>query len=108
MLLRVIQYCSTFELYLEERETLRVSLLLNKYPADFIGKQFNRLPQKYNINTTIDMYNYKKIRVKIIDTPDKDKSAIDYGHTMFIHFTYCSSMKTFPRIFHALWYKHSE
>ncbi|CAF1166966.1 unnamed protein product [Rotaria sordida] len=34
------------------------------------------------------------------------QERLDYGRTMFIHFTYCSSMKTFPRKFHALWDKY--
>jgi hypothetical protein len=36
MLLRAIRYCSAFELYIKERETLRMTLLSNKYPDEFI------------------------------------------------------------------------
>jgi len=43
MLHRTIKYCSTFETFLNEREKLRMALLLNKYPGGFIDKQFNRL-----------------------------------------------------------------
>ncbi|CAF4386938.1 unnamed protein product, partial [Rotaria sordida] len=32
MLLRAIRYCSSFQVYLDEREKLRMALLLNKYP----------------------------------------------------------------------------
>lgn len=106
MLLRAIRYCSSFELYLKERETLRVSLLLNKYPANFITKQFNRLLHKYNINEMINISNYKTSRIKIIKTPGKEKIESNYSEIMFIHFTYCSSMNTFPSKFHALWQKY--
>ena len=38
MLFRGIKYCSTFGTYVEEREKLRMSLLLNKYSGEFIDK----------------------------------------------------------------------
>ncbi|CAF3625614.1 unnamed protein product [Rotaria sp. Silwood1] len=78
MLIRTIIYCSTFEEYLYERKKLRMALLLNKYPGEFIEKQFNK----------------------------EEKIPIDYGKTMFIHFTYCLNMKTFPEKFHDLWDKY--
>ncbi len=40
MLLRAIRYCSTFEAYVNERVSLRMALLLNKYPGTFIDFQF--------------------------------------------------------------------
>ena len=72
----------------------------------FIEKQFDRLLEKFNISDTITERNYKTIRTKIIDTPKKGKLEINYGKTMFVHFTYCSSMKTFPTKFHILWQKY--
>ena len=47
MLLRAIRYCSTFESYLKERESLRMALLLNKYPKYLIHDQFNWVLQKF-------------------------------------------------------------
>jgi hypothetical protein len=31
---------------------------------------------------------------------------IDYGHTMFVHFTYCANMRSFPVRFYSLWQKY--
>jgi hypothetical protein len=66
MLIRAIKYCSTFEAYLYEREQLRMALLLNKYPGEFLEKQFNRVFQKYDINQPISNKNYSTLREKII------------------------------------------
>jgi len=31
---------------------------------------------------------------------------IDYDKNIFVHLTYCSSMRKFPRLFHNLWRKY--
>ena len=36
----------------------------------------------------------------------KEKIVADYDKTMFVHFTYCSSMKNFPKQFHKMWNKY--
>ncbi|CAF4248239.1 unnamed protein product [Rotaria sordida] len=104
MLLRVIRYCSTFQTYLDEREKLRMTLLLNKYPNKLIEEQFNNVLLKCNIDQPLINSNYDKYRQKVIDSPMKQKATIDYEAVMFIHFTYCSTMKTFPAKFHLLWH----
>ncbi|CAF3924473.1 unnamed protein product [Rotaria sordida] len=106
MLLRALRYCSTFQEYLNEREKLRMALLLNKYPNKFIDKQFEHVLLKCNIDQLLNVNNYELIRQKIIDSPIKEKMPVDYGNVMFVHFTYCLSMKTFPKKFHALWHKY--
>ncbi|CAF1350021.1 unnamed protein product [Rotaria sordida] len=106
MLLRVIRYCSTFQTYLDEREKLRMTLLLNKYPNKLIEEQFNNVLLKCNIDQPLINSNYDKYRQKVIDSPMKQKATIDYEAVMFIHFTYCSTMKTFPAKFHLLWHKY--
>ncbi|CAF2065566.1 unnamed protein product [Rotaria magnacalcarata] len=106
MLLRCIRYCSTFQAYLDEREKLRMALLLNKYPNKFIDEQFNHVWLKLNIDQPLTFNNYKHYRQQVIDSPVKEKVPVDYGKTMFVHFTYCSSMKTFPGKFHTLWNKY--
>ncbi|CAF4507439.1 unnamed protein product [Rotaria sp. Silwood2] len=108
MLLRVIQYCSTFQIYLDEREKLRIALLLNKYPNKLIEEQFNNVLLRYNIDQPLTNFNYDKYRQKVIDSPIKEKVMIDYEAVMFIHFTYSSTMKTFPVKFHQLWNKYFE
>jgi len=106
MLLRAIKYCSTFEAYLNEREKLRMALLLNKYPGEFIDNQFNRVLRKHDINQILTLNNYKALREKVIFSQRQKKITIDYGRTMFIHFTYCLNMKIFPMKFNDLWHKY--
>jgi hypothetical protein len=106
MLLRGIRYCSTFRSYIHERESLRMALLLNKYPSQFIDQQFSRVLQKFNINQPLDFNNYEAFRHKVINAPIQEKQLIDYGKTIFVHFTYCSNMRTFPIKFHTLWNKY--
>jgi len=106
MLLRAVRYCSTFETYQRERDHLKMALLMNRYPSQFIDQQFNRVFYKYKIEQSVNIINYKYIRQQIIDSRIKAKEPIDYGQTMFIHFTYCSNIKNFPQKFHNLWLKY--
>ncbi|CAF4122854.1 unnamed protein product, partial [Rotaria magnacalcarata] len=106
MLLRAIRYCSTFQSYLNEREKLRMALLLNKYPNKIIDEQFNNVLQKFKIIQPLTSNNYNKIRQHIIDTHFEQKLPLEYGKHMFIHFTYCKNMKMFPTKFHTLWSKY--
>ena len=80
--------------------------LLNKYPNKLIDQQFNKVLSKFNINESLSTYNYDKIRIKVINAPIKGKVPVDYDKTMFVHFTYCSSMRSFPKQFHKLWSKY--
>ncbi|CAM4918386.1 unnamed protein product [Rotaria socialis] len=57
MLLRAIRYYSTFKAVLNEREDLRMALLLNKYLCVFMDKHFNRVLQKFNINQPLTSNN---------------------------------------------------
>ncbi|CAF4664305.1 unnamed protein product, partial [Rotaria sp. Silwood2] len=106
LLLRALRYCSTFQEYLNERERLRVALLLNKYPNKFIDEQFIYILEKLKIEHFLTFNNYSQHRQKIIDSPTKEKVPIDYGKTVFVHFTYCSNMRAFPAKFHDLWNKY--
>jgi len=110
MLLRSIKYCSTFEAYLDERETIRMALLLNKYPNNFIDNQFNRIFTKYNKNTHLTHENYTNERNKIINKPitKEDQLNTKYNQSIYIHFTYCTSMVNFPKKFNELWKKYFE
>ena len=103
VLLRAIRYCSTFDGYLNECEKLLMALLLNKYSNKLIDQQFNKVLSKFNVNGPLSINNYDKIRTKVINAPMKGKVPVDYDKTMFVHFTYCSSMKSFPNQFHKLW-----
>ncbi|CAF3173440.1 unnamed protein product [Rotaria sp. Silwood2] len=103
LLLRALRYCSTFQEYLNERERLRVALLLNKYPNKFIDERFIYVLEKLNIEQFLTSNNYAQHRQKIIDSQIKEKVPIDFGKIVFVHFTYCSNMRTFSGKFHALW-----
>ena len=106
LLLRAIRYCSTYDGYLSEREKLRMALLLNKCPNILINQQFNKIFSKFNSIGSLSTYNYNKIRTKVINAPIKGKVPVDYDKTMFVHFTYFSSMRSFPKQFHKLWNKY--
>ena len=106
MLFRGLKYCSTFEAYMDERVKLRISLLLNKYPGEFIDKQFNQLLRKFNVDQVLTSQNYDQIRAKMIQSPIKERNPVDFGKSMFIHFKFCASMKSFPSRFHTLWSKY--
>ena len=105
MLLRAVEYCSTFESYVTEREQLRMALLLNKYPDTFVNKQFKRVFQQHDVTDSPTAFSYYDIRKKILEAPPTAKIRIDYSKTMFVHFTYCLNMKSFPVKFHSLWQK---
>ncbi|CAF1516179.1 unnamed protein product, partial [Adineta ricciae] len=108
MFLRAIRYCSTFNAYLQERESLRMALLLNKYPGDLITSQFNRVLSKFEINDQLSIRNYERLRDQLIQSshPSRDRTPFDHEKMMFIHFTYCTNMKSFPMKFHNLWHKY--
>ncbi|CAF4104301.1 unnamed protein product, partial [Rotaria magnacalcarata] len=106
MLLRAIRFCSTFKSYLNEREKLRMALLLNKYPNKIIDEQFNNMLLKFNVSELLTFNNYVKYRQAVIDSPVKEKLSVNYEKSIFVHFTYCSSMKAFPIKFHTLWEKY--
>ncbi|CAF3531822.1 unnamed protein product [Rotaria socialis] len=106
MLLRAFRYCSTFETYLNEREKLRMALLLNKYPNKIIDEQFNNMLLKFSVNEPLTSNNYNRYRQNIINSPIKEKLVVNYEKSIFVHFTYCSNMRTFPKKFHILWEKY--
>ncbi|CAF1517207.1 unnamed protein product [Rotaria magnacalcarata] len=85
-LLRTIRYCSTFQTYLNEREKLRMALLVNKYPNKIIDEQFNNALLKFGINESLTLINYNRSRQKIIDFPIKEKLLVNYDKTIFVHF----------------------
>ena len=108
MFLRAIRYCSTFEAYLNERESLRMALLLNRYPDNLISNQFNRVLSKYGIDEPFTTRNYTQLRSKVIQSTIQERMPTDHVRSMFVHFTYCTNMQSFPMKFHTLWHKYFE
>ncbi|CAF4416031.1 unnamed protein product [Rotaria socialis] len=91
----------------DEREDLRMALLLNKYPGKFIDNQFNRVLKNRNITQSLTSNNYNMIRKNIIyNIIKEEKIPTDHYRTMFIHFTYCLNIRTLPTKFHTLWNKY--
>jgi hypothetical protein len=105
-MLRAIRYCSKFQLFINEREALRMALLLNKYPNQLIETQFSRVLQKFGIENELTTENYSQYRLQVILTPQQEKASVDYERNLFVHFTYCRNMRTFPIRFNALWDKY--
>ena len=106
MLLRALRYCSSFNLFISERESLRMALLLNKYPDTLIQKQFELVFRKLNITVPVSSQNYETIRSIVVTAPHQERLPVDYENNLFVHFTYCASMKAFPIRFHSLWRKY--
>jgi hypothetical protein len=76
-LIRAIRYLSTFEVFIDEREDIRMALLLNKYPSEFIDIQFNRVLFTFEIKT-INSNNYLKQRQRVLDSHRIDKPPVDF------------------------------
>lgn len=74
-LVRAIRYSFNFEAYKREEAHICMSLLLNKYPINFILKQFRRVLQTFECAVPTRM-NYLNIRKVFLDTADnKAKTA---------------------------------
>lgn len=106
MLIRAIRYCSSFHLFIQEKESLKMTLMLNKYPNEFIEKQFSHVFLKFQINEQLSNHNYCRIRERIIAQPNQEKTPVDYDKNIFVHFTFCSTMRSFPIHFLNLWNKY--
>ncbi|CAF4975878.1 unnamed protein product [Rotaria socialis] len=87
MLLRAVRYCSTFQLFINEREKLRMALLLTKYPNKIIDEQFNNMLPKFNIIEPLTSNNYVRYRQIVINSPIKEKLLVNYEKSIFVHFT---------------------
>ncbi|CAF0944042.1 unnamed protein product [Rotaria sordida] len=83
-----------------------MALLLDKYPNKLIEQQFNNVLLKFNIDQPLTAINYDKYRQSVLDSLYKVRMRIDYDKVMFIHFTYCSTMKVLSLKFHTLWNKY--
>ncbi|CAF4499494.1 unnamed protein product, partial [Rotaria socialis] len=61
---------------------------------------------KFDVPEPIHSHEYEKIRSTIISRQYQSQQPIDYENNIFIHFTFCSSMRQFPKEFHNLWQKY--
>ena len=67
MLLRAIRYCSTFDLFIAERQRIRVALLLSKYPNKLMDQQFQILLEKYWKTSKLTFTRYSIIQKKVFE-----------------------------------------
>ncbi|CAF3386837.1 unnamed protein product [Rotaria socialis] len=103
-LVRAIRYSSSFDAFKREEAHIIVSLLLNKYPKDFILDQLKRVPQSFRC-VVPTRRNYSDIRKTFLENSSKEskKARIDFEATIFCHFSFCKGMKDFSTLFHKLW-----
>jgi hypothetical protein len=60
VLLSIVRYCSTIEIYLHERESLRMALLVNNLIVCYLD---------FNINQPFNIANYKVLHEIVIQSP---------------------------------------
>lgn len=103
-LVRAIRYSSTYNAFKQEEAHICMSLLLNKYPLDFILKQMERVFQTFQC-TIPTRKNYSDIRrIFLNSTNNKTKKAeINFNTNIMCHFSFSQGMHDFPSRFHKLW-----
>jgi hypothetical protein len=103
-LVRAIRYSSSYEAFKREETHICMSLLLNKYPINFIFEQFDRIFQTFQCAAP-PQKNYSKIRKVFLDATNgnRKKAKIDFEVNILCHFSYSKGMHDFPTRFHQLW-----
>ena len=77
-LLQTIRYSSSFQLYIKERENIRMALFLNKYLGEFIDRQFGRVLSSYTLDSLNESNFNNEREKKAINLPRKEDIPIDY------------------------------
>ncbi len=103
-LIRAIRYSSSYNAFKREETHICMSLLLNKYPINFILKQFERVLQTFQC-AEITRKNYSEIRKIFLNIADENakKAKLDFEVNILYHFSFSKGMKDFPTRFHQLW-----
>ena len=103
-LVRAIRYSSSYEAFKREEAHICMSLLLNKYPIDFILKQLRRVLRTFECAVPTRK-NYSNIRKIFLDTADNKakKAGINFEVNILCHFSFCKGMHDFPTRFYKLW-----
>ena len=101
-LVRAIRYSSNYDAFKREEAHICMSLLLNKYPLEFILKQFERVFQTFQC-TIPTRKNYQNARQIFLDNTKNNKAGIDFEVNILCHFSYCKGMHDFSTRFHKLW-----
>ena len=103
-LIRAIRYSSTYSAFKREEIHICMALLLNKYPMNFILKQFERVPQTFQC-AVLTKENFLYTRKLFINAADNrvKKAGIDFEVNILCHFSFCKGMHDFPTRFHKIW-----
>jgi len=106
--LRVTRICSHPEDLQHELETIRITLLLNKYPPRFIDKHMGRFFHdltKIRTSEILLSKDHSKFRELVLDTSwnKKEKRKIDFSTDILLHFSYAPSLVNFGSHFHQIW-----
>lgn len=107
-LLRAVRISSHRDNLAEEIEKIRITLLLNKYPPNFIDRHFNRF---YEVLTgqkdskLLLSEQHSLFRDKVLDPQwnKKEKQEINFNRDILLHFTYTPSLARFGSKFHQIW-----
>ncbi len=99
-LVRAIRYSSSYSAFKREEAHICMSLLLNKYPMNFILKQVERVPQTFQCAVP-NRKNYSSIRRICLDTADNitKKAKIDFEVNILCHFSYPRTTKRLHLVF---------
>ena len=101
-LVRAIRYSSNYDAFKCEEAHICMSLLLNKYPVQFILKQFERVFQTFQCIIPTRK-NYCNTRQIFLNTINNNKAGIDFEVNILCHFSYSKGMHDFSTRFHKLW-----
>ena len=102
--IRAIRYSSSYEAFKREEAHICMSLLLNKYPIQFILEQLERVPRTFQCAAP-NRRNYSVLRRIFLNTADNHtkKAKIAFEVNILCHFSYCKGMNDFSTRFHRLW-----
>jgi Reverse transcriptase (RNA-dependent DNA polymerase) len=107
-LLRALRICSHSEDLAAEIEKIRITLLLNKYPPNFIDRHFKRFYEEITGENSerillSDKHSEYRNKVMNIQWNKKDKRKIDFNKDVIVHFSYTPSLARFGARFHQIW-----
>jgi hypothetical protein len=103
-LVRAIRYSSSYNAFKRGETHICMSLLLNKYPINFILKQFERVSRAFQcaVPTRKNYSAIRKIFLNAVGNSTK-KAKIDFEVNILCHFSFSKGMQDFPTRFHQLW-----
>jgi len=107
-LLRAVRICSHRENLEEEIEKVRITLLLNRYPQNFIDRHFRRFFETLTGERDPKLLlsdRHNEFRDKVLEPGwnKKDNPGINFNKDILLHFTYTPNLACFGSRFHQIW-----